>query len=50
MVASLNQARTVLFREEEEEKKKAAEAAEAEKAAQVDQGEAKPDEPRRQDT
>jgi hypothetical protein len=58
MVASLNQARTVLFREEEEEKKKAAEAAaaaaqtaqDASAEAPKDQGEAKPDESRRQDT
>ena len=53
MIASLNQARTVLFREEEEEKKKAAEAAQAAQEATAEapreQGETKPDEPRRQD-
>ena len=50
MLAQLNQARTVLFREEEE--KKAAEAEQTARAEEEEpkQGEPKQDEPRRQDT
>jgi Protein of unknown function (DUF3306) len=44
MLAQLNQARTVLFREEEEKKK-----AEESAGEDNDKGEAKPDEPGRQD-
>jgi len=46
MLAGLNQARTVLFREEEEQKK----AEEAKAQAADDKGEATQDEPGRQDT
>ena len=48
MLAGLNQARTILFREEEE--KKAAEDKAPDDAAESKQGEPKQDEPRRQDT